>query len=61
MGDFRNNGGGFGGGRNFGGQREPPVKHKAVCSACKNDCEVPFEPKPGRPVFCKECYKKQKN
>ncbi|MDP1695389.1 MAG: DNA-directed RNA polymerase [archaeon] len=43
-------------GRRFGSTQ----KHKAVCSACKKDCEVPFEPKPGRDVFCLECWKKQK-
>ncbi len=35
-------------------------KHKATCSACGKECEVPFKPKPGRDVFCKECYQKNK-
>jgi CxxC-x17-CxxC domain-containing protein len=30
--------------------------HKAVCSNCKKECEVPFKPKDGRPVYCKECF-----
>ena len=56
------NGGGrrFGGGgfrRNFDGPRE---MHKAVCSDCKQDCEVPFKPTEGKPVYCKECYSKHK-
>ena len=29
---------------------------KAVCSECKKDCEVPFEPTEGKPVRCKECF-----
>jgi CxxC-x17-CxxC domain-containing protein len=40
----------------FGGPRE---MHKAVCSECKKDCEVPFKPTAGKPVFCKECYAKK--
>jgi len=30
--------------------------HKAKCSECGKDCEVPFEPTEGKPVYCKECY-----
>ncbi|MDD5634625.1 MAG: hypothetical protein PHW46_05050 [Candidatus Omnitrophica bacterium] len=29
---------------------------KAVCAECKKDCEVPFMPREGRPVYCKTCY-----
>jgi CxxC-x17-CxxC domain-containing protein len=25
------------------------------CADCGTDSEVPFEPKPDRPVYCKEC------
>jgi len=49
-----NRGGGFK--RNFG----PREMHKAVCSDCKQDCEVPFKPAEGKPVYCKECYPKHK-
>ena len=42
---------------NFG----PREMHKAVCSGCKKDCEVPFKPTEGRPVFCKDCFMKNKN
>ena len=48
--------GGFGGGGNFG----PREMHKAICSDCKQDCEVPFKPIDGKPVYCKECYPKHK-
>ncbi|MEK7464221.1 MAG: CxxC-x17-CxxC domain-containing protein [Patescibacteria group bacterium] len=37
------------------------VKHKAVCSNCGKTTEVPFEPEPGRPVYCKECLDKIKS
>ena len=48
---------------NFSG--EPVEKHKAVCSECKKECEVPFKPGKDaegklRPVFCKDCYAKRK-
>jgi len=54
-----------GGRRDFGGQRRsfndgPREMHKAVCSECKQECEVPFKPTEGKPVYCKECYAKRK-
>jgi CxxC-x17-CxxC domain-containing protein len=42
----------FRGPRNFG----PREMHKATCSKCKKECEVPFKPTEGKPVYCKECY-----
>ena len=36
----------------------PQDKFKAVCSICGKEAEVPFEPTPGRPVYCSECYAK---
>ena len=42
--------------RSFG----PREMHKAVCADCKKECEVPFEPKEGRPVYCRECYSKHR-
>ena len=44
--------GGFGGG--------PREMHKATCSECGKECEVPFKPKADRPVFCRECFAKRK-
>ena len=41
----------------FGGPRE---MHKATCAECGNECEVPFKPTEGKPVYCKECYMKRK-
>lgn len=46
-----------GGGRGFGGERQ---MHKATCSDCGTECEVPFKPMEGKPVRCKECYRKFK-
>ena len=28
----------------------------ATCSRCGKTTEVPFEPREGRPVYCRECY-----
>lgn len=42
---------------NFDGPRE---KHKAVCSECGKECEVPFKPTEGKPVYCGDCYRKRK-
>ena len=51
-GGFRPRGGG-----NFGGPRE---MHEATCSACGTATKVPFKPIEGRPVYCRDCYMKQK-
>ena len=34
--------------------------HKAKCADCGEDCEVPFQPTEGRPVYCRECYQKHR-
>ncbi len=53
-GGFRNN---FGGG---GFNRPPREMHKATCADCGNECEVPFKPVEGRPVYCRDCFAKHK-
>lgn len=53
MGNFENRGPR----RDFGGPRE---MHKATCSECGKECEVPFKPREGKPVYCRECYSKKK-
>ena len=40
--------------------RGPREMHKAKCSECGKDCEVPFKPAEGRPVYCRDCYSKKK-
>jgi len=50
--------GGERGRRNFrSGRRE---MHKAVCADCEKECEVPFKPTEGRPVYCQECFAKRR-
>jgi CxxC-x17-CxxC domain-containing protein len=46
-----------GGRRDFGGPRE---MHKATCADCGSECEVPFQPKEGKPVYCRDCYQKHR-
>ncbi len=56
-GGFRGGGGGGGGFRRDFGPRE---MHKAVCADCGAECEVPFKPIEGKPVYCKDCFMKRK-
>ncbi|MEA3399537.1 MAG: type IV secretion system DNA-binding domain-containing protein [Patescibacteria group bacterium] len=37
---------------------EGEVKYKADCSKCKKPTMVPFEPKKGRPIYCRDCMQK---
>ncbi len=55
-----NRGGNFGGGRS-GEERSfaPREMHKAVCVECKQECEVPFKPTEGKPVYCRDCFRKR--
>lgn len=49
-----------GGFRNNNFDRGPREMHKAVCSECKKECEVPFKPTEGKPVYCQECFSKHR-
>ena len=33
----------------------------ATCAECGTDTQVPFEPSGDRPVYCLDCFKKQRN
>ncbi len=43
---------------------ERPKEHRqmfqVICADCGKNCEVPFRPSVGRPVYCKECFTKRK-
>ena len=41
--------------------RQPREMHKATCADCKNECEVPFKPTEGKPVYCQDCFAKRRN
>ncbi len=34
--------------------------YEAICADCSKVCEVPFQPREDRPVYCKECFAKRK-
>jgi len=46
--------------RHDGGFKERNL-FKVICAECGNECQVPFKPSSGRPVYCKECFSKRKN
>jgi DNA-directed RNA polymerase len=54
------------GGKRFGDRdsggfdRGPREMHKAVCSDCGKETEVPFKPTEGRPVYCRDCFQKHR-
>ncbi len=52
----RAGGGGYGGG-GYGGSRQ---MHDATCADCGSACQVPFEPRQDRPVYCNDCFSKHK-
>nr|MBP9759558.1 hypothetical protein [Candidatus Dojkabacteria bacterium] len=55
--DNRGGGRGFGGGRDSGRRNDGPREmFKTVCSSCGKECEVPFKPTNGKPVYCSECF-----
>ncbi|MCK4670578.1 MAG: hypothetical protein KAT43_05235 [Nanoarchaeota archaeon] len=54
-------GGGFNRGGGGGFNRDPKKMHKAICAECHKECEVPFKPTEGKPVYCKECFEKRKH
>lgn len=31
-----------------------------ICFDCGKDCEIPFKPSAGRPVYCRECFARRK-
>ncbi len=57
-GSRRNSGRGDYGGGNFGGDRGRREMHKAICDKCGKECEVPFKPTGGKPVYCSDCFDK---
>ena len=43
------------GNSNYGYRRQ---MYAVTCSDCGKDTEVPFEPREGRPVYCRDCFSK---
>jgi len=49
-------GGGGGYGNESGFSSAPRQLYPATCSECGQQTEVPFNPSPGKPVYCRECF-----
>lgn len=60
--DRHSNGQNFGN-RSFsgGGDFTSRQRFQAVCDACGNSCEVPFRPSGNKPVYCDNCFAKNKS
>ena len=49
------------GGNDRGGYSSAPRQlYPATCSECGQQTEVPFNPTPGKPVFCRDCFQAKK-
>ncbi|ATW23670.1 zinc-ribbon domain containing protein [Candidatus Formimonas warabiya] len=50
--------------RNGGGRSNNPGQrremHTVICAECGAETQVPFKPNNDRPVYCRDCYQKQK-
>ncbi len=31
--------------------------HNAICDKCKKECQIPFRPTQGKPVYCSDCFR----
>jgi CxxC-x17-CxxC domain-containing protein len=50
------------GGRDGGRREERSTESfKAVCDSCHKSCEVPFRPTTGKPVYCNDCFAKNRD
>ncbi len=38
----------------------PREYFKTTCADCGNECDVPFKPTEGKPVYCRDCFAKHK-
>ncbi|OGY41872.1 MAG: hypothetical protein A2Y82_05450 [Candidatus Buchananbacteria bacterium RBG_13_36_9] len=51
------------GGRDFGRPRfrerdRDRRMFSAVCDKCGKECQVPFQPTPGKPIYCDQCFER---
>lgn len=51
----------FGGRDSRGGGERGTETFKAVCDNCHKSCEVPFRPTSGKPVYCNDCFSKNRD
>jgi len=43
-------------GNEGGRDGSPRQMYTAVCAQCGKECQVPFSPRQGKPVYCSDCY-----
>jgi CxxC-x17-CxxC domain-containing protein len=53
--------GGYSNGGGGGYSSSPRQLYPAVCSECGAETEVPFNPTPGKPVYCRDCFQARKS
>lgn len=41
--------------------RQERQMFSAICSECGNEARVPFQPRGDRPVYCSDCFSKQRS
>ena len=46
--------------RSGGYERRERQMYPAICSACGKETQVPFQPRPDRPVYCSDCFATQR-
>ena len=51
---------GGGSSMNRGGGSGPRQMYPAVCAQCGKETEVPFQPRGDKPVYCRDCFNKNK-
>ncbi len=44
-----------------GMSRGPRQMFPAVCAQCGKETEVPFQPRGDKPVYCRDCFTKNRN
>jgi CxxC-x17-CxxC domain-containing protein len=44
------------------GRRDRRIEmHEVICDKCGKKCEVPFKPTAGKPIYCNECFRDNKD
>ena len=44
-----------------GYSKGPREKTRVICDSCGKECEVPFQPRGDRPIYCDECFAKMRS
>lgn len=48
-------------GRSYGTGNQPRPMFPAICADCGRETMVPFEPRAGRTVYCRDCYQNHRD